>query len=432
MQTDTPDRHDGPLPRPGDDPDLEAPASAGSRLESFRRYTYYSMLSAIVVLLFLPVVVGTIPRPPDALGTLALLATLVVLAALVLLIEEHIPRAPVAHPVSTRGRAWLIIVGAAASLVAAATSVQAGEQLLWAFPPAIAASLVVASLPRRRIRVAVVATVVLAIAVGAVLDATRPTDAGSFAVTGAVMTVVAQGLTLTSIWTWRVAVELDEARTRAASLAVANERLRFAADLHDIQGHHLQVIALKSELAARLVRDDPDTAAREIGEVQHLAADALRDTRAVVQGYRRTTLDAEIANATAVLRSAGIETQLRVASELRIDQLPQHIQHLLGLVVREAITNVLRHSHATRADITLSGNLDVHLAIANDGAADAPVTSSGGLDDLAQRLRAAGGALTWQRHDGGFVARAKLPATAPDPTSERATEGARVGEADGR
>ena len=125
------------------------------------------------------------------------------------------------------------------------------------------------------------------------------------------------------LWGWEVAARLERARRLSAELAVADERLRFAADLHDIQGHHLQVIALKSELAARLARTDPARAAAEMEEVQRLAAKALDDTRAVVQGYRRTSLDEEIANATRVLAAAGIDARMKVEPAADGDRLSE-------------------------------------------------------------------------------------------------------------
>ena len=126
------------------------------------------------------------------------------------------------------------------------------------------------------------------------------------------------------------------------------------------------MIALKSELAARLAEIDPGRAVAEMREVQRLAADALSETRALVQGYRRTTLEAEIANAARVLAAADIDVRLELEP---IDSLPAPAQHLLGLVVREAVTNMLRHSHATWA--TVEYRVDdgrAHLRVSNNGA----------------------------------------------------------------
>src|SRR5690606_4194670 len=172
--------------------------------------------------------------------------------------------------------------------------------------------------------------------------------------------------------------------------------------------HHLQVIALKSELAARLAGSDPDRAIAEIQEVRRLATEALRDTRAVVQGYRRTTLAAEISNAAKVLAAADIDTTLNV--EPSGPELCEVGRHLLGLVVREATTNVLRHSRARRAEIEYAaGDGVARLRVANDGAAPPAAGNGSGLEGLATRLAAAGGQLTSAYEDRRFVLTATLP-----------------------
>ncbi|MEU6025440.1 histidine kinase [Streptomyces tauricus] len=193
-------------------------------------------------------------------------------------------------------------------------------------------------------------------------------------------------------------------------------------------GHHLQVIALKSELAARLVDTDPARAATEMREVRQLAADALSDTRAVVQGYRRTTLDDEITNATRVLAAAGIDARTTLAQATAPNGLAEPARHLLGLVMREATTNVLRHSRARHAEVDyrVTDGL-ARLRVSNDGA-DQPLdttrhTARGtGLHSLGERLRVAHGELTWHRDGEHFAVTALLPtgpATEADPGPDR-------------
>lgn len=218
-------------------------------------------------------------------------------------------------------------------------------------------------------------------------------------------------VTLGPLWAWDTALRLDEARRLEAELAVREERLRFAADLHDIQGHHLQVISLKGELAARLVEVDPARAAVELKDIRRLAADALGDTRAVVQGYRRTTLDDEIAGAARVLAAAGIDARLTPAAGAVAAGLNDPARHLLGLVMREATTNVLRHGRAGHAEVEyrVADGL-ARLRVSNDGVEDHAGGSEGtGLRGLAERLEAAGGELTWQREGDRFVVMAALP-----------------------
>jgi two-component system, NarL family, sensor histidine kinase DesK len=395
-------------------PDADAPGDQGttaavSGLESFRRYTYWSMVSATVLLLLLPAIAGPVPYPPDPIGSVSFLAVVVVIATLIPLIGDRITPSGDRQPRSSSWRGWLVTTGAVASVIVAVTWLLAGDDFLWAFAPAMVASVAIAPLARARRRVAAAATILSIVGIGVTVAITGGTDnVGPVASSGTYVTIFALFMTLASRWTWEVVVQLDDARKQAATLAVANERLRFAADLHDIQGHHLQVIALKSELAGRLMHADPETAQREIAEVRRLAADALSDTRAVVQGYRRTSLDAEISNASSVLSSAGIDARLHLDPDIDLDALTEDARHLLGLVVREAVTNVLRHSVATRADITLARDRDIRLCITNDGVQDNPARADGGLHDLADRVRTADGELSWGRDGDHFHVQATL------------------------
>lgn len=169
---------------------------------------------------------------------------------------------------------------------------------------------------------------------------------------------------LASLWWWEIVVELDRHRRTAGELAVTRERLRFASDLHDIQGHHLQVISLKSELAERLLERDPSAAREHIHEVRLIAKEALEETRSLVAGYRRVALVDELENAREVLTAAGADCDLRLG-DLPADAA---VRSALASVVREATTNILRHSSATHVSIALStagGRCD--LVIANDG-----------------------------------------------------------------
>ena len=213
-------------------------------------------------------------------------------------------------------------------------------------------------------------------------------------------------------WMWEVAGRLDQAGHMAAELAVAQERLRFAGELHDIQGHHLQVIALKSELAGRLAESDPAAAVEHMAEVQALARTALQDTREVVHGYRRVSLVDELANSAKVLTSAGIRCPPPV--QAHAEELTELTRNLLGLVVRETTTNVLRHSRARHAAVQLEVADDTAvLEVRNDGTQQAANQPPGtGLPVLRDRLAAAGGSLSWSRDGDWFSVTARLPAGA--------------------
>ena len=400
-------------------PDLDPSRSAD--LRHFRSYTYSSLVGPPALLLVLFTVISAVPYPPDPLGMVELAGVAIVVVAIARLGERQIPR-PGQRPLSRQVWGFWATVGCVGAVVIGALWVRAGEAWLWSFAPAAVVSLLVAGLSPARRRVAVPGVILAAAGVGVAVGALRggqPVE--GFALSGAMWMGFWLFATLASIWTWRVVVQLDEARRTAAGLAVANERLRFAADLHDIQGHSLQVIALKSELARRLAKQDPAAAAAEMAAVQELAAEALDDTRTVVAGYRRANLDTEIANATNVLDSAGIDARLHVAPGLDASALQGPVRHLLGLVVREAVTNVLRHSAATRAEVALElddGGGRVRLSVRNDGVDRPPTATGSGLGQLSHRLQAAGGRLTWRRTNDTFEVRAEMPVavtpTAPD------------------
>jgi two-component system sensor histidine kinase DesK len=193
-----------------------------------------------------------------------------------------------------------------------------------------------------------------------------------------------------SVWLLDAVYELDAARETRARLAVAEERLRFGRDLHDVMGRNLAVIALKSELAVQLARRERPEAVEQMIEVQRIARESQREVRDVVRGYRESDLGVELAGAQGVLTAAGI------ACEVRGDAagLPAEVQSALGWVVREATTNVLRHGNAGRCEVgvrVLAGR--VVLTVENDGAARSAGEGGSGLAGLRERLAAVDGTL---------------------------------------
>lgn len=158
--------------------------------------------------------------------------------------------------------------------------------------------------------------------------------------------------------------ELLHARDELARLAVAEERLRFARDLHDLLGHSLSVIALKAELAGRLIECDLDTAAAHVGELETVARGALKEVREAVTGYRRPVLAAELDGARTALDAAGIEAQL-AHPEM---PLSAEVEALLAWTVREGATNVIRHSGARSCRVAIGGgHREVSVEISDDG-----------------------------------------------------------------
>lgn len=191
--------------------------------------------------------------------------------------------------------------------------------------------------------------------------------------------------------------QLQATQERMAILAAERERDRVARDIHDILGHTLTVLTVKAELAGRLVEVDPPRAVTEIGEVEALARGALADVRATVAGFRGVTVSGEIAAARAALRAAGIEADLPGSTE----SVPAERRELAGWVVREGVTNVIRHSGATRCRVSLDGR-GVEVCDDGSGPGSAAETSTG-LTGLRERAEASGARLSLGRSDlGGF------------------------------
>ncbi|THV26548.1 sensor histidine kinase [Glycomyces paridis] len=211
------------------------------------------------------------------------------------------------------------------------------------------------------------------------------------------------------LWHYQVARELETARGVAAELAVAEERLRFAGELHDVQGGNLQAIALKSQVARRLLEVDADRAAAEMRAVEDLARDALKDTRAVVGGYRKVALADEIDSAARILKSAGVQATVPDAAP----RLDEDTERLLGLLVREATTNLIRHAEPTAANVSIvEVDASVTVTVTNNGAPE-PVGDGNGLSMLTERFGEAGGSVE-HAHDGDrFVLKGTLPRPQP-------------------
>jgi two-component system sensor histidine kinase DesK len=179
-------------------------------------------------------------------------------------------------------------------------------------------------------------------------------------------------------------IELAEARAEVARLAAENERSRIARDLHDLLGHSLTTITVKAGLARRLAElGEMDRAAAEIASVETLSRRSLGDVRAAVSGYHDVTLAGELATSREVLRASGIGAELPGA----VDGVPPDLNELFGWVVREGITNVVRHSHATQCTVAV-GPSWIEITDNGRGGANAP---GHGLIGLRQRVAEYGG-----------------------------------------
>ena len=193
-------------------------------------------------------------------------------------------------------------------------------------------------------------------------------------------------------------IELTATRQDMAKLAVQEERNRFARDLHDILGHSLTVITVKAELAGKLIAANPARAAAEVADVESLARAALADVRAAVAGYRELSLAGELVSARAALQAAEIKADLPTA----VDEVPEENRELFAWMVREGVTNVVRHSGAKRCTIRISAT---QIEVLDDGKGPTPGggASGHGLVGLRERADQAGASVqVGQAPGGGF------------------------------
>ncbi len=220
-----------------------------------------------------------------------------------------------------------------------------------------------------------------------------------------------------SAWSLGVMSRLRDAQEVKTRLAVAEERLRFGRDMHDVLGRNLAVIALKSELAVELAQRGQPAAMDQMVEVQRIARTSQQEVRDVVRGYRKADLRTELLGARGVLRAAGIECAVQGDG----GRLPAPVQSALGWAVREAATNVLRHGNPQRCAIRLETAPDsARLVVENDGAPPGTAVVSGGgsgLHGLRERLAAVGGSLeAGPTGEGLFRLTAAIPLPSPRST----------------
>ncbi|MGW2031606.1 sensor histidine kinase [Streptomyces sp. NPDC001356] len=398
--------------------------SKAERVELYTVVTWYGTTWFFSLgWLLLPLVGGLGHRPVAlALGALTVLVTALQCAA-----SNRLTRPALDHYL---GRARLpagahgvpaVLMGLVLALLVALAALDAADQATVRL--AIGAALlpfgVVYGLTVP-VRVFLRSAAVLAVLLMAAVGLADPDGAGIL-VTGlmvAFQTVFSLLACRCGAWTLAVLWEAERAREVQARLAVAEERLRFGRDLHDVLGRNLSVISLKSELAVQLARRGRPEAVEQMIEVQRIAQESQREVRAVVRGYREADLGVELAGAQGVLTAAGIDCEVRADT----GGLPAAVQSALGWVVREATTNVLRHGDAGHCAVGLAVREGLAvLTVENDGAAAAGGGGGSGLAGLRERLAAVGGTL-----DAGFVGagrdRFRLVAQVPLGTAESVTD----------
>ncbi|MET8683521.1 sensor histidine kinase [Streptomyces sp. NPDC004732] len=211
----------------------------------------------------------------------------------------------------------------------------------------------------------------------------------------------------------RTTVQLRQARATVAQLAANEERLRLARDLHDLLGHSLSLITLKSELAGRMLPTDPDKAAQQVADIEQVSRQALVDVREAVSGYRRRTLAGELAGARTALTAAGVDPVVPLEPPAELPG--EEAEAALAWALREAVTNVVRHSGAGRCTVaftarqTLDGRL-LELSVEDDGVGGSGATAGNGLTGLTERVAAVGGVLeTGPAERRGFRLAVRVP-----------------------
>ena len=310
------------------------------------------------------------------------------------------------------GIAWMRI--ALPLLVAIGYGLVAGlmiDSWLLALMP-VAQSVVLLNWPKGiRLRVVVLTTLLLVLV--AFVDAARgAADIGLPGWIPALYAILIPAMSVSSLWWWDVLVTVDRARASESRLAATQERLRVATDVHDLQGHHLQVIALQLELAERLMGIDPDAALEQLQAARVSVDEARQGTRDLATRFRSVPLGDEVANARDLLTAAGLDVEADIAPDA--DDAPSSA---LAPVIRETTTNVLRHGAGRRARLSLRRVADGwRYEVANDvapRAGDEPVGS--GLDGVRRRISEAGGTLEVREDAGEFIVSVTVPDSETQP-----------------
>ena len=361
----------------GDGPKLmEIIAASGISVRLWRLYAYFWLIC-----LFFPIL-SLIQTPPPGLGLPVTIAGLIAFVATYFWVMWP-------HPLDDGGRARFrlqksITLIAGLTALVLFLSLNYGSSFLWLFIGVSAIAGLILSF--RNASIAVFGLTLLTL--GFSIDAGGSiTTMNWLQVIPLVLLVRGLGLDMVGFVRLSDALrELHTAREELANQAVNEERLRMARDLHDLLGHTLSLITLKSELAGRLLEKDPHTASQEVHEIERVARQALREVREAVAGYRQPTLRSELDDARQILDAAGIVCTVEYA----VQSLPPITDTVLAWVVREGVTNVIRHSRAKHCLIRVTSTDEfVRTEVINDGhpreeTSKAPMGS--GLSGLAERV----------------------------------------------
>jgi len=365
--------------------------SERSQVERVELYTVQS-LYLLAWLLYAVLALGASPSASDHPGLFVglVLGTLVLGAAGTILLRDAIRLYPAGSPLP-RSLAVVVVLCAVAEglavLLPEDLAFQAGlvvwSTLAWS----------VGGLRDRRI----LTGLMVALTVVPWLPTLSPFGAAYGLLAGAFIVFTVRA----SLWLLGVVTELDRAQNAQSALALAEERLRFSRDVHDVLGRRLSTIAVQAELASTLARRGDASAADRMLDVRSSAHEAMREVRELARGYRATNLAQELVGARSLLRSAGIDCRIDVTT------LPSVWEEAAGWVVRETVTNVLRHSSAREVVIRYDGR---SMIVRNDGVTSGADSDGAGLAGLRERLAPLGATLESQRLGSDFEVLMTLPA----------------------
>ena len=378
-------------------------AASGISVRLWRLYAYFWLVCLVFPIFSL------IKTPPSGLRLFITVSGILVFVATYFWVMWP-------HPVSDRARTQLQLASALGLIIGLTAlvlflSIMNGSTFLWLFIGVSAIAGI--SLSFRNASIAVMSLTLLTVAANVGLD-NSITSANWLQIIP--LALLVRGLGLDMIGFVRLSDafrELQKAREDLAHQAVTEERLRMARDLHDLLGHSLSLITLKSDLVGRLLEKDPRAATQHVHEVERVARQALRDVREAVAGYRQRTLLGELDGARQILEAAGIECTIEYGPQ----SLPPEIDVVLAWIVREAVTNVIRHSQARYCLIRIASNdVRIHAEIRNDGSPrteSSLVDRGNGLSGLAERLAEVGGTIeagALPVSDGsGFQVKVEIP-----------------------
>jgi len=223
-------------------------------------------------------------------------------------------------------------------------------------------------------------------------------------ITAVVFTAMIGSVVIQQCQRKRLTDKLLLAQEEAQRMAKVAERERIGRDLHDLLGHTLSVIVLKSELASKLTASDPNRAAQEIRDVERISREALAEVRSAVQGYRSGGIDRELAEARQTLETAGI----RIEASIQTPRLSPAQENVFAMALREGVTNVIRHAQASVCQMSLRQNGRwCELEIADNGRGSA-AEEGNGLSGMRQRVEALGGVLE-RNGSAGMLLRIRVP-----------------------